>query len=77
MVLITLLTAMADQKTFVVTLNTGDGKTMTVRVKASSFRIPLAEGGTYVFEVSGAVVAAFTREWVLAIVDEGALAKAE
>jgi hypothetical protein len=69
---------MADQKTFVVTLSTGDGETMTVRIKASSFRIPIiAEGGAYVFEVSGAVVAAFTREWVLAIVDEGALAKAE
>jgi hypothetical protein len=68
---------MADQKTFVVTLSTGDGKTLNVRIKASSFRIPTGEGGSYVFEVSGAVVAAFTRESVLAVVDEVALAKAE
>jgi hypothetical protein len=61
---------MADQKTFVVTLSTGDGKTMTVWIKASSFRVPTAEGDSYVFEVPGAFVAAFTRESVLAVVDE-------
>jgi hypothetical protein len=68
---------MADQKTFVVILGTGDGKTMSVRIKAISLKIPIAEGGSYVFEVSGAVVASFPRESVLAVVDEIALEKAE
>jgi hypothetical protein len=68
---------MADQKTFAVIISTGDAKTMSVRIKAVSFRFPGGEGGSYVFEVPGAVVAAFTRESVLAIVDETALAKAE
>jgi hypothetical protein len=46
---------MADQKTFVVTLSIGDAKTMTVRIKASSFRVPTAEGGSYVSFVIGRV----------------------
>jgi hypothetical protein len=59
-------------------IKTGDEKTMNVRINAVSFRIPGGEGGSYVFEAPGAViVAAFTRESVLAIVDETALAKAE
>ena len=68
---------MADQKTFVVIISTGDEKTMNVRIKAVPVRIPGGEGGSYVFEAPGAIVAAFTRETVLAIVDETALAKAE
>jgi hypothetical protein len=68
---------MADQKTFVIILSTGDAKTMNVRIKASNYRIPGGEGGSYVFEADGFIVAAFTRETVLAVVDETALAKAE
>jgi hypothetical protein len=68
---------MADQKTFVVILRTGDDKTLRVRIKAVSFRTPGGEGGSYLFDAPGAVVAAFTRETVLAVYDETALAKAE
>jgi hypothetical protein len=68
---------MAHQKTFVVILSTGEGKTMNVRIKADSFRIPGGGGGSYTFEAPGTIVAAFTRESVLAVVDEIALAKAE
>lgn len=49
---------------------------MNVRMNADSFRIPGGEGGSYVFEAPGTVVAALTRESVLAIVDETAVAKA-
>jgi hypothetical protein len=69
---------MANQKTFAVSVSTGGGKNTIVRIKADSFRIPIAEGGAYVFEAGGTgFVAAFTRQTVLAIVDETALAKAE
>jgi hypothetical protein len=68
---------MADQKTFHIILRTGDAKTLNVRIKASSFRIPGGEGGSYAFEADGATVASFTRETVLAIFDETALAKVE
>jgi hypothetical protein len=53
------------KKTFGVILSTEDAKTMNVRIKADSFRVPGGEGGSYIFEAPGTIVAAFTRESVL------------